>query len=198
MSAPALAAGWAAAWQPMVQAVGREFGDGRPEVWGETIQAVAVLRYLEPLELDCALHSDADAARAHGHAGITVPYTALASFAMPLMWRPGDPPLFVDATRDAQPVRSYVGGVSFGLEPPTSNFFAVDSDADFLKPALVGDRLCRRGALLLSCTPKETRLGRGAFIRYQTEVINQQRELLARLRTTFYRYNPAQAGGATP
>jgi hypothetical protein len=185
---------WTAAWMPMQQAVGREFGEGRPEVWGEVIEAGAVRRYIEPLELGCALHNDAGVARKHGHANITVPFTALASFALPLLWRTGETPLFTDAGRDAQPVRSHIGGILFGLEPPTTHFFAVDSEADFLKPAVVGDRLCRRGAFLLSCIPKQTRLGRGAFIGWQTEVINQHRELLARLRTTFFRYNPHPAG----
>lgn len=184
---------WTAAWQPMVDAVGRDFGAGRPEVWGEVIDAGMVRRYLEPLELDCALHSDAAVARAHGHADITVPYTAMASLAMPLLWQPGDAPLFTDAARDAQPTRSHVGGILFGLEPPTTHFFGADAQADFLAPALVGDRLCRRGALLLACTPKRTRLGQGAFIQWQTEIINGRRELLARLRTTFFRYNPAGA-----
>ena len=71
--------------------------------------------------------------------------------------------------RFGQPLR-------FGLEPPTTHFFGVDAEADYLLPVVVGDRLCRRGALLLSCKPKETRVGQGAFISWQTEVINQRRE----------------------
>ena len=163
---------WAHAWQPMVDAVGRDFGEGRTEVWGETIEASMVRRYIEPLELDSKLHSDAAFARAHGYADIVVPSTAIASFAMPLLWNPGDSPLFDDAARDAQPTRSHIGGVRFGLEPPTTHFFGVDAEADYLLPVVVGDRLCRRGALLLSCKPKETRVGQGAFISWQTEVIN--------------------------
>ncbi len=178
----------------MIEAVGRDFDQGHAECWGETIEAGAVRRYIEPLELDCGLHSDAAFARAHGHDGITVPFTALASFALPLMWRPGDPALFTDARRDAQPRVTHSAGLLTGLEPPTTHFFAVESDADFFQPAVVGDRLCRRGALLLSCTPKQTRVGRGAFICWQSEIINQRRERLARLRTTFFRYNPT--GGA--
>lgn len=184
-------ANWTTAWQPMIEAVGRDFGEGQPEHWSETIEASAVRRYIEPLELDCGLHSDAAFARAHGHGGITVPFTALASFALPLLWRPGDPPLFTDAQRNAQPRVSHSVGLLTGLEPPTTHFFAVESDADFFQPALVGDRLCRRGALLLSCRPKQTRVGRGAFICWQSEIINERRELLARLRTTFFRYSPA-------
>jgi len=185
---------WMHAWQPMVEAAGRDFGEGRPEVWGEVIERSMVRRYIEPLELDCRLHSDPDFARAHGYADVVVPSTAIASFAMPLLWQPGDAPLFTEASRHAQPTRSHVGGITFGLEPPTTHFFAVDAAADYLLPVVAGDRLCRFGALLLSCHPKQTRLGRGAFIAWQTRVINQRREPVALLRTTFYRYNPqAQA-----
>lgn len=179
------------AWQPMVDAVGRDFGAGRPEVWGETIEAGMVRRYIEPLELDCAIHSDRESARALGYGDVVVPSTAIASLALPLLWRPGDAPLFTDAARHAQPARSFVGGVTFGLEPPTTHFFGVDAEADYLQPVVVGDRLCRRGALLLACRPKQARPGRGAFISWQTEVINQRREPVALLRTTFFRYNPA-------
>lgn len=86
----------------------------------------------------------------------------------------------------------------FGLEPPTTHFFGVDAEADYLLPVVVGDRLCRRGALLLSCKPKETRVGQGAFISWQTEVINQRRERVALLRTTFFRYNVLRAEPVTP
>ena len=55
---------------------------------------------------------------------------------------------------------------------------------------MVGDRLSRRGNLLLSCTPKETSVGRGAFLVWQSEVRNQRGELVARLRNTTYRYEP--------
>jgi len=185
---------WKDAWRPMLQATGRDFAVDSPEVWGEPIEAGALLRYLEPLEFDCTLHSDARQARRLGHAGIVVPMTALASFALPLMWRPGDPPLFPAAERNAAPVRSPVQGILFGLEPATTHFLAVGSDADYFQPALVGDRLCRRGARLLSCTPRQTRIGRGAFIEWETEIINQRRERLALLRTTFYRYNRTHEG----
>ncbi len=168
---------WRDAWQPMIAAVGRDFDEGQPEKWGEVIEESAIRRYVEPLELDAT----------------AVPFTALASFALPLLWRAGDPPLFTDDGRDAQPRVSNVNGLLTGLEPPTTHFFAVESDADFFQAAVVGDRLCRRGAVLLSCTPKQTRVGQGAFICWQSEIINARRELLARLRTTFFRYNPPGA-----
>lgn len=179
-------ADWTELWRPMVAAVGRDFAGTGPELWGEVIEAGAVRRYLEPLEMSQADDPDGEP---------ILPSTALASFALPLLWRPGDLPLFQSDQRDAQPRITHVAGVLTGLEPPTTHFFAVESDADYLGVARVGDRLCRRGALLLSCKPRQTRVGRGAFVCWQSEIINQRRELLARLRTTFFRYNPLTGDG---
>lgn len=187
---------WKADWQPMVDAVGREFDEDAPLQWGERIDATAVARYLEPLELDCRLHSDPDVARAHGHDQLVVPDTALFTLSLPLLWRPGDEPIFQSDERDALPVTAGVGGRLCGLEPPTTGAFAVQWDTDFLKPALIGDRLCRRGLLLVACRPKETKVGRGAFITWQTDIINEGLEVLAHIRSTLYRYVPTSVASA--
>jgi acyl dehydratase len=87
------------------------------------------------------------------------------------------------------------------LEPPTTGYFATDFAMDWLRPATVGERLCRRGAALLSCEPKETAVGRGAFITWGSEIANQEGEVLARMRLGTFRYvpRPARAGdGAAP
>lgn len=180
---------WMAQWQPMVQAIGTDFEADAPLVWGERIDAAMVARYLEPLEFDCALHADAAVARALGHADVVVPDTALVSMSLPLMWRPGDRALFTTDGRNDLPDRASLAGRRCGLEPPTAHTFAVQWDMDFLQPAVVGDRLCRRGLLLVSCTPKQTRMGRGAFITCQSEIINERHEVLARIRSTLYRFD---------
>src|SRR5512139_1375069 len=153
-----LAQDWQAAWQPMVEAVGREFDADAPLIWGERIDSSMIARYLEPLELDCELHSDAEVARAHGYDGIVVPDTALFSLSLPLLWKPGGQAIFLSDQRDAQPETAGVGGRLCGLEPPTTGAFAVSWDTDFLCSAVLGDRLCRRGMLLVSCKPKELRM----------------------------------------
>ena len=50
--------------------------------------------------------------------------------------------------------------------------------------------MLRRGARLAACEPKETKIGRGAFLTWESEIVNPRLEVVARLRTTFYRYNP--------
>jgi hypothetical protein len=180
---------WARAWQPMIDAVGRQFDERPPLFVADTVEASAVRRYLEPLEFDCALHYDREAARAHGYDDIVVPTSALPTFAFAPMWRPGEV-LFTSADRNAQPASSAVTGVRTSLEPPTTGYFATTYDVEYLRAVVVGDRLLRRGAKLIACVPKETKVGRGAFITWESEIINQRHEVVARLQTTFFRYNP--------
>lgn len=184
---------WMAAWQPLIGQVGHELWADQPNVYGEEIERGAVWRYLEPLEFDCPLHYDRDAARAHGYPDILVPCTALLSFAIPLLWNPGEP-LFTSAERHAQPSRNTAKGIRSSLEPPTRLGFATSIEADYLSEVFVGDRLCRRGAKLIACTPKETKVGPGAFITWESEILNQHGVRVALVRMTYFRYNPHPGG----
>lgn len=180
---------WVAAWQPMVDAVGTEFDPGPHTFTADVIEAGAVRRYMEPLEFDCPLHHDIDTARAFGHPAIVVPTSAIPSFAMGPMWQPGET-LFDTAERNAQPARTPISGVRTAIEPSTTGFFATNYDVEYLQPVYVGDRLLRRGARLLACKPKETKVGRGAFLTWQSEIVDQRLDVVARLLTTYFRYNP--------
>lgn len=180
---------WKAAWQPMIDAVGRDFDDKSPVFVADQIERGAIRRWLEPLEFDCALHYDPEVARAHGYADVVVPTSALPTFVLAPMWQPGEV-LFGSAERNAQPARSAVTGVKTGLEPPTTGYFATDIDIEYLRPAVAGDRLLKRGARLLACVPKETKVGCGAFITWGAEIINQRMEVVARMQSTLFRYNP--------
>jgi acyl dehydratase len=180
---------WQAAWHPVIAAVGTEFDPGPHEFVADVIEASAVRRYLEPLEFDCAIHVDADTARENGHPAIVVPASALPTFAMAPMWRPGER-LFTNDERNAQPAKTPVSGVRAPQEPATTGFFATNYDVEYLQPAYVGDRLLRRGARLVACLPKETKVGRGAFLTWQSEIVNQRIEVVARLQTSYFRYNP--------
>lgn len=182
---------WQEAWAPVMRAVGSDLGT-RPTAGVDRIERGTLRRYLEPLEFDCALHDDEQVAKAHGYGGLTVPYTATLSFAMPAMWHPGDPTLFPDDSRDAQPITSAVKPVYPDYFPPFTGYFATDIDIDFVRPALVGDRLMRRGARLVSCEPKKTRVGRGAFIKIESELVTETGEVITRMRTGMYLYQPHQ------
>lgn len=185
---------WKAAWQPLVDAVGQDFSGGPQAPGADEVSAAAIRRYLEPLEFDCALHYDAQAARAQGHADIIAPSTAIQTFSLPPMWQPGQT-IFTHAERDAQPAHSALSGLKTPLEPETSAYLVTDYEVEYLCAVTVGDRLRRHGAKLLACVPKETKVGRGAFLTWESEIRNQHDAVVARMRTTWLRYNPH---GATP
>jgi hypothetical protein len=182
---------WQSAWQPMVDAVGTVFGDGAVVYGADPVEPGLVRRYVEPLEFGSALHHDPEVARAHGYPDVIAPYTSLLMFCVPPLWSPGDPPVFTTAGRDAQPARSPVAERRPRLQPATSEYFATDMEMDFVRPVAVGERVGRRRSqLLVSCLPKETRVGRGAFLVWQSDVVDGEGAVLARVRTGVYSYVP--------
>jgi acyl dehydratase len=183
-------ADWRSEWQPMVDAVGTDFGDGIDREGPDAVELGALRKFVEPLEFGCPLHYDRELARRLGYRDVVSPVSAILTFTIQPVWRTGEPPVFTSPDRDAQPASQATGPRLTGLEPPITGFFAADMAADFLTPVVVGDRLSRRGNRLLSCTPKETSVGRGAFLVWQTEVRNQRGELVSRLRNTAYYYQP--------
>jgi hypothetical protein len=181
---------WRDAWQEVVDAVGRDFADG-DVVWGaDPVEPGAIRRWLEPLEFDCGLHTDPATAAAHGHRAVTLPYVAVVGASLPPAWRPGEV-LFDSADRDAQPVHSAINNQDMPLGPRTTGFIGTDMELDFLRPVLAGERVGRRGRRLVSCRPKETRLGRGAFMTWETDIVTTEGEVVARSRTGVFAYVPA-------
>lgn len=180
---------WKKAWQPMIDAVGTDFSDGK-ERWGaDEVEKGAVRRFLEPLEFDCPLHYDKSVANEYGYPDIIAPYSSLFTWTLPPHWSPGTK-TFTSAERNAQPTQNPTAAVKTDLAPETTGFFATDIEIDYVKPIVVGDRLCRVGNVLLSCVPKETQVGRGAFMVWESEVRNQNSELVAKIRIGTYNYNP--------
>jgi N-terminal half of MaoC dehydratase len=186
---------WTLEWQEVIDAAGQDFSDGKVRYGVDVVEASVIRRFLEPLEFDCALHYDADVARQNGYPDIIAPYTAAMSWSMPAMWKPGDPPLFTDDARNAQPARSPINNQGFPLGPRTTGYFATDIEIDFIRPVSLGERLGRRGHRLLSCTPKETAVGRGAFMKWESEVVDANGETVLRMRTGTYAYQPHQPSG---
>ena len=186
---------WQDAWGPMVEAVGTVFGDGAVVYGADRVEAGLVRRYVEPLEFGSGLHHDAAVARAHGYPDVIAPYTSLLMFCVGPLWSPGDPPVFTSAERDAQPARSPVAERRARLQPHTSEYFATDMEMDFVRPVAVGERVGRRRSQrLVACTPKETSVGRGAFLVWESEIVDGGGEVVARVRTGVYSYVPHTRG----
>jgi hypothetical protein len=180
---------WETAWQPVIDAVGTDFGGGESIEGADAVDASNLRRYLEPLEFDCPLHHDERVAREHGYPGVIAPLACCFTFVAPPIWRPGDRPVFTSDERDAQPEGIAARRFITGLEPPYTGYFAADFEIEPLLLVVLGDHLSRTGMTLVSCRPKETSVGRGAFLTWEWEVRNQRSEVVARFRNTMYLYN---------
>lgn len=189
---------WIAGWDAMVAAVGTDFERHPQPAGADLIEAGLVRRYVEPLEMGCPLHHDPAVAVAHGYPGLVAPASSVLAFMIPPMWSPGDPPVFVDAGRDAQPARTPVRQSPTQLEPPTTGYFATGLELDFVRLPVVGDRLQRRGNRLVDCRPKRTKVGVGAFTTWETEIVDQHGDVVARMRLGRYSYVPTAAAQAAP
>ncbi len=180
---------WAVEWQPVIDAIGRDFSTGEV-VWGaDPVERGAIRRFMEPLEFASGLHLDPDIAAAHGFPDVTMPATGVITWTIPAMWRAGEV-LFDTAERDAQPVRSPINNQEMTLGPKTTGFFATDIEMDFLRPVLAGERLGRRSQRLVDCRPKQTSVGRGAFLTWESDVVVESGEVIARIRVGTYAYIP--------
>lgn len=179
---------WEKAWQPVIDAVGQDFSEGETRTAADTIEPGQVRRYLEPIEFDCPLHYDPVVAKEHGYDGIIAPYSGLASWTASAIWDPADGVIYDSAERDASPRRRMAAQGRPYPAPPTNAGFATDVEYEYLKPFRVGDRLTTRGRRLVQCLPKETSVGRGAFMITESEVVNQDGELIARARLGNYSY----------
>jgi len=129
---------------------------------------------------------------------VIAPFSSYVTFAIPPIWRPGEPPVFTKAERDAQPDRVAIAPPSTGLEPPYTGYFATDFEIEFLQPLLLGDRVSRKGNRLVGCDVKETRVGRGAFTKWEWDLLNQRGEPVARMRVSLFLYNPHPASEPDP
>jgi hypothetical protein len=193
---------WIRDWDVLVEHVGEDFGQAAT-VWGaDVVEPGAIRRYLEPLDLDSAIHYSAEAARNAGYSGIIAPYTGYLSWAIPAMRNPGEEALFESPERDSQPARSPINNEEPYPGPKTSGFFTASMDIDFNRPVVVGERLGNRGRRLISCIPKETSVGRGAFMSWENDIISDSGDVVAVVRNVVYAYNPVtkseteSAGGA--
>ena len=81
------------------------------------------------------------------------------------------------------------------LRRPTTEYsFVTEIEVDYIRAVIVGDRLSQTGCKLLSCIPKETRVGRGAFFTTEVEIHNQRGELVARMRQQLVLLQPSPEG----
>lgn len=181
---------WKEQWAGVVRRIGSDLTDGSIQYGTDAVEAGAVRHFLEPLEFDCPLHYDIDAARAAGFADITAPYASLLMFAKAAVWRPGES-VFASAERNSQPLRLSVKPVLPPEAPDCTSFFVVELDVQYFREVTVHERLGQRGNRLLACVPKEIKAGKGAFITHEREVVDAKGAVVACYRFTSFVFSAA-------
>jgi acyl dehydratase len=193
---------WIAEWDETAGAIGRELAGGEKQVAADLVEAGAIRRYCEPLELACPLHHDEAAAREAGYRGIVAPVSGISSrWSRGSLWEPGEPTSYPSADRDADMIRRPEGRMSLVPGPRMPRTFATDVEVEHGAPVCVGDRLTTSGLRLVSVVPKETSVGRGAFVTTESAIHNQLGELVATVRHGGFQYRPrpyAPDGGGAP
>jgi hypothetical protein len=180
---------WKKVWQQMIGAIGQDFSSEDEREGADVVEKGAIRKFLEPLEFDCPLHYDRNIAIEHGYSDIIAPYSSINTWSIPALWEPGDK-IFDSAEKNAQPTKSPVTALKTDLAPDTTGFIVTDVEMDYIKPVTIGDHVRKVGNVLLSCEPKETKIGRGAFMVWESKFLNQHDELLAVTRLQTYNYEP--------
>jgi acyl dehydratase len=180
---------WTPAWQPAVDVVGQDFSGGVESSAVDAIERATIRRYCEPLEFDCPLHYDEEVAKTHGYKGILAPHSGVSSTWIDAgLWRPSEGTRYPIAHPHVDLPRARGPEMPEPPMPPTTAGFATDIEIEYHEPPVVGDRLTVKGRNLISCLPRETRVGRGAFMIWERQVVNQNGSLVALLRNGGYRY----------
>lgn len=180
---------WKTEWEAFAETIDKERGE-EEVTWGaDRIEAGAIRRYLEPLEFDCALHYDPEVAREHGYEDIILPYTALLTFAFPPLWSPGTS-LFTGNDPGFVPSVPHLAPPAPEGAPSFSGFFFTDFGMEFLRPVMSGERIGRTPDRLMEVNPKETRIGRGAFLSFKSDIVSDKGDVVAQYRSSAFCYNP--------
>jgi len=185
---------WMQNWQPTIDVVGQDFSGGIESTAIDVIETGAVRKFLEAVELDCPLHYDADVARQHGYRNILAPVSGISqTWLDTALWRPGLGSRYPSNHPHVDVPRERADDMPSPPTPPTTVGFATDVEIEYFEPPVVGDRLTVRGRKLISCTPRETRVGRGAFMVWEREVVNQDGVRVALIRNGGYSYVPFES-----
>lgn len=187
---------WVTEWDGVVALIGQEIEGGafgQHVVAVEEVERSSIRRFCEPVEMDCPLHHDDAVAKAHGYRGIIAPCSSVTqTFVDSGVWRPGDPTVYTSYEPHAQPERPGSDGNPFAAlpGPAVSAGFATDIEIEYFADVYIGDRLEMKGNKLLSCVPKQTSVGRGAFMIFENRCSNQRGEDVAVMRRGLYVFNP--------
>jgi len=170
-------------WEDTARHIGTDYSGGIIMVADERVDKTMISRYCEPAEIGNLTYWDEEVARMAGYRHQVVPWAMVKE--VPTysgLWRPGQETRFpLDADVDFQSqLASRQPSAGGPPVPPTNAGFFTDMTIEFFEPICVGDRITTMGRVLHHVTPRETRVGIGAFIGYTTSYFNQFGQMVAR------------------
>ena len=179
-------------WEDLVASVGQDFSGGLTLTGADPVERSMIRLFCEPIEMDCPLHHDDEIARQHGYRGIIAPVSMInQTLTTPPIWQPGQPSLWTATDADARDYRAMAGIYTMPLpKPPTTAVFATDIEIEYVVPVYLGDVLTKKGRKLVSVNVDQTSVGFGAFMVFESEILNQKGELVAIQRNGQFSYNP--------
>ena len=178
-------------WEDTAKHIGEDYSGGIIMVADERVDKVMISRYCEPAEIGNLLYWDEEVARMAGYRSQVVPWAMVKE--VPTYggnWRPGEATRFpLDKEMDWQSQLANRQPSAGGPPtPPTNAGFFTDMTIEFFEPVCLGDRLTTMGYTLRHVTPRETRVGIGAFVGFDTSYFNQYGQLVARATQGGYRF----------
>ena len=178
-------------WEDTAKYIGTDYSGGIIMVADERVDKVMLSRYCEPAEIGNLTYWDEEVARMAGYRSQVAPWASVKEVPTYMgNWRPGQPTRFpLDMGVDGQSqLATRAPSVGDPPMPPTNAGFFTDMTVEFFEPVCLGDRLSTMGRVLHHVTPRETRVGVGAFIGYDTSYFNQFGQLVARATQGNYRF----------
>ncbi len=172
-------------WEETESFLGKEIGS---TVGPDPVERGTIRRWLEPKEFDCAIHSDAEAARAAGYEDIVAPASMVFTYGIPAYWQPGDAP----AQIDDEPTQIQIP-VIFDVPAPCDKSFATSIEVEFFEALYPGDEVTCTSKLV-DIKHKELKVGKGAFLRQEDTYTKQTGEVVAVSYLDIFRFVAPAAG----
>lgn len=182
-------------WGPTRELLGKDIMI-EPKTGIDAVEQSGIRRQMEVLEFDCPLHFDEAVAKKYGYEGIFAPAHMIQVFQQGSMWEPGMGSIW--PTDDPHYSNSGTGRAGKTLEVPSPGTagFVTDLEVETLRPLYIGDRVSQVSQVLLDVNPRKTRVGDGAFLRYEYKWNNQDGTPVGRQIMVSYTYVPNPNAGA--
>jgi hypothetical protein len=148
----------------------------------DPVERGSIRRWLEPKEFDCAIHTDADAAKALGHHDVVAPASMVFTYGVAAYWSPGDP----NQSIDDEPTQIQIP-VIFNVPAPCNKSFATSMEITFEESLYPGDMVTCTSRLI-DIQRKTLKVGPGAFLRQEDTYTKQTGEVVAVATLDIFRF----------